>query len=141
MDIGLVRQQLLRTIDRAKRAAAERRTLTDEASRDYLTFLDTIAVPLVRQIANALRAEGYVFNVFTPSRSVRLMSERNAADFIEIVLDTSGERPLVMGHSSTERGHRVIKSERPIGSGAVGTLTEQDVLDFVLTELTPFVER
>jgi len=141
MDIALVRQQLLRTIDRAKRAAAERRARTDEASRDYLTFLETTAVPIVRQVANALKAEGYTFNVFTPSQSVRLMSERNSADFIEIVLDTSGEQPLVMGRSRLERGHRVVESERPIASGAVQTLTEQDVLDFVLAELTPFVER
>jgi hypothetical protein len=141
MDIANVRKEVLRAIERAKRAASERRSRMDEASRDYLTFLDDIAVPLFRQIANALKAEGYTFTVFTPSRSVRLMSDRNAEDFIELVLDESADQPHVLGRSSRGRGHRVVQSERPIGKGAVADLTEEDVLAFVMKELEPFVER
>jgi hypothetical protein len=141
MDIADVRKEVLRAIDRAKRAASERRTRMDEASRDYLRFLDDIAVPLFRQIANALKAEGYTFNVFTPSRSVRLMSDKNAEDYIELVLDESGDHPHVLGRSSRGRGHRVVQSERPIGKGVVADLTDEDVLRFVMEELGPYVER
>ena len=141
MDIATVRQHVLRTIDSAKRAAAERRGRVDEASRDYGSFLENLAVPLFRQIANALKAEGYPFTVFTPSGSVRLMSDRNADDYIEVVLDTTGDRPQVIGRSSRGRGHRVLQSERPIRDAKVGDLTEQDVLGFVMKELEPLVER
>ena len=141
MEIALVRQRVLLTIDRAKRAASERRTRMDEASSDFRSFLDQVAVPLFRQVAAALKAESYTFNVFTPSHSVRLMSEKNASDFIEIVLDTTGDQPLVMGHVSRGRGQRVIESERPIASGNVADLVEEQLLEFVLKELEPFVER
>ena len=61
----------------------------DRASRDFDVFLQRIGVPLLRQVANALKAEGYAFTVFTPSGSVRLMSDRSSSDYIELTLDTS----------------------------------------------------
>ena len=104
-------------------------------------FLDQIAVPLFRQVANVLKVQGYQFEVFTPGGSVRLMSEKSADDFIEITLDTTGEHPCVIGRSRRGRGRRVLESERPIAEGAVRELTEQQVLAFVLKELEPLVER
>jgi len=139
VEIADVRKRLLHMIERAKRQAAERRARTDEASRAFDTFLETIAVPLFRQVANSLRADGYLFNVFTPSGSVRLMSDRGAEDFIEVTLDTSDTVPRVIGHTSRSRGRRVLESERAIGEP--DALTENDVLEFLLKELEPFVER
>jgi hypothetical protein len=139
MEIAAVRQRILGTIDRAKQRDAARRTRTDEAARAYSTFLDTIAVPLFRQIANVLRAEGYPFGVFTPSRSVKLVSDRTAEDSIEILLDTAGDEPCVTGHTTRSRGGRVIESERPVGNPA--TLTEGDLLDFLMKELETLVGR
>jgi hypothetical protein len=141
MEISEVRQLVNAAIERARRSAANRRARVDEAGREYERFLADTAVPLFRQIANVLRARGYVFNVFTPSGSVRLASETAADDYIELVLDTSGEEPHVLGRSSRARGRRVMSSERPIGAGPIGGLSESDVLDFVLRELEPFVER
>ena len=142
MEISEVRKRVLETIDRAKRAAAERRTRADEAAREYGTFLNQIAVPVFRQTASALRPENYSFTVFTPSGGVRLMSDRSADDYIEIVLDTSGPVPRVVGRARRGRGRRVLESETALGNGGpVRDLTEQDVLDFVLNELGPFVER
>src|SRR6266516_4356229 len=138
MEISVVRQRLNDTIERAKRRAAERRARGDEAGRAYDRFLDQIAVPLFRQIANALRADGYLFTVFTPSGSVRLMSDRHAEDYIEVVLDTAGDVPSVVGHTSRGRGRRVEESERSIGDPA--TMSEDDLLAFVLKALEPFVE-
>jgi hypothetical protein len=141
MQISQVKQRVLEAMDRAKRAAAERRTRVDTAAREYEVFLQTLAVPLFHQIANVLRAEGYLFNVFTPAGSVRLMSDRSAEDYIELTLDTTGDVPRVVGHASRGRGRRVIESERPLGDAAIRDLTEDDVLRYVMKELEPFVER
>src|SRR3954452_10748727 len=139
MEISLVRRRLTETIERAKKQAAERRGRGDQASRDFDLFLQKIAVPLFRQVANALKAEGYAFTVFTPSGSVRLMSDRSASDYIELTLDTSNNPPRVMGQTSRERGHRVLDTERAIG--APEALTEEQLLEFLLKELEAFVER
>jgi len=134
-----LRKRLHQTIERARRQAAERRARSDEAGRAFDTFLETTAVPLLRQIANVLRADGYQFSVFTPSGSVRLMSDRTAEDFIELTLDNEGATPQVMGRASHSRGRRVRESERAIGAPA--ELTEDALLSYLLKELEAFVER
>jgi hypothetical protein len=142
MEVSAVRQQILQAIERAKRAAAERRAANDDAAREYAVFLDQLAVPIFRQVANILRAEGYLFNLFTPGGSVRLMSDRSADDFLELVLDTTGEKPLVTGRTSRAWGHRTELSEQPLSPAvAIRDLTEDDVLKFLLKALEPFVEK
>ena len=142
MEISDVKKRVLETIRRARRNAVERQARIDEAGREYEVFLDRVAVPLFRQVANALRAEGYLFNVFTPGGSVRLMSDRSAHDFIELCLDATEDQPRVTGRASRGRGGRVHASEEPIGPpGPVRGLTEDDVLRFVMKHLEPFVER
>jgi hypothetical protein len=135
METSDVRKQINATIDRAKRDAGERRARNDQAGRDYSVFLDSIAVPLFRQVANILKPEGYLFRVFTPSGAVRLASETRAEDYIELSLDTSGDRPTVLGTTNRARGQRVVTSERALNAGSIPELTEQDVLTFVTTEL------
>jgi hypothetical protein len=141
METSVVRNKLRETIERAKRRAAERRSHNDEASRAYDAFLDHMATPLVRQIANALKADGYGFTVFTPSGAVRLASDRHPEDFIEIVLDVNGDVPRVLGHTRRLRGRDIVESERPIASGRPDGITEEDLLEFLLKEVEPFVER
>lgn len=139
METSELRKRLHQTIERARRQAAERRARGDEAGRAFESFLETTAVPLFRQLANVLRSDGYHFNVFTPSGSVRLMSDRTAEDFIELTLDTSGETPQIVGHTSHSRGRRVREAERAIGAPA--DLTEDALLTYLLKELETFVER
>lgn len=139
MEISAIKRSVTETIERAKRRAAERRARADEAGRAYERFLDTTAVPLFRQVANVLRSDSYLFSVFTPSGSVRLMSDRHAEDFIELLLDTAGERPMVVGHVSRGRGRRVGEANRDLGDPA--EIGEEDLLAFLLKELEPFVER
>jgi len=141
VDTSVVRNRLRDTIERAKRRAAERRSYNDETARAYDAFLEQIATPLMRQIAGALKADGYAFTVFTPSGAVRLMSDRRAEDFIEIALDLAGDAPLVLGHTSRLRGRNIVEAERPIASGRPAAITEDDVLEFLLKEIEPFVER
>jgi len=132
-------QTTVQTIERAKRRAAERRIRTDQAARAFDIFLSTIAVPLFNSSRQRAAPRRYPFNVFTPSGSVRLMSDRGAEDYIELSLDPGGDVPQVIGHTSRNRGRRVIESERPLGEP--GVLTEDDVLEFLLKELEAFVDR
>ena len=139
MEISDIKRRVVETIERARRRAGERRTRVDEATREYDAFLNRIAIPVFKQVANVLRAEGHMFTVFTPGGSVRLMSDRATEDYVELGLDTSGDEPAVSGHASRSRGRRVVESEEPLGPPA--SLTEEDVLAFVLKSIEPLVER
>ncbi len=139
MEVNEVRRRVQAVVERAKQRDAARRARADEAARAYSAFLDTIAVPLFRQIANVLRAEGHLFTVFTPSGSVKLAYDRSADDSIELTLDTSGDEPVVVAHTRRSRGRRVLDAERPVGAPAA--ITEASLLDFLMTELEPLVSR
>ena len=140
MEISEIRRRLRSAIDEARRDAAARRARSDAALRDYDTFLSAVAVPVVQQMASALSGEGHHFNVATPAGSVRLTSAGSPEDYIEIALDTSEDPPEVVGRTSRGRGRRMLTSERPVRDRtAVGELNEEDVLAFLLTEITPFV--
>jgi hypothetical protein len=139
MEIAEIRKRVHAAIERARQHDAARRARGDEAARAYSTFLETIAVPLVRQIANVLRAEGLFFTVFTPSGAVKLASDRRAEDSFELSLDTSGIEPVVVARTSRARGRRVIQSEQALGDPA--SLDEQRTLDALLAELEHLIER
>src|SRR5262245_29247606 len=139
MEIADIKRQVVETIDRARREASDRRVRAADAAREYGVFLDQRAVPIFKQIANVLRAEGFAFSVFTPAGSVRLASERTAEDYVELTLDTGGDEPTVTGHLSRIRGRRIIESE--IALGRPDGLREEDILSFALKGLQPLVER
>ena len=142
MEVPEIRRRLRGAIEAARREAQERRARSDAAARDYEVFLTERAVPLFHTLAAALVAEGHRFKVFTPAGSVRLASETAADDYIELVLDASLDPPAVIGRTSRGRGRRVNTAERPVkDSVAIDQLTEQDVLEFVLAALAPFIGR
>jgi hypothetical protein len=141
METSVVRRRVMETIEHARRTAASRRAVADEANREYAVFLEQIAVPMFRQIAGALKASAYPFTVSTPSGSVRLTSDRTGQDFLEVFLDTSGDRPAVLLRTSRVRGSRIIETERPVGNGPVREIDEQLLLDAVARELEPYVEK
>ncbi|MBI3402823.1 MAG: hypothetical protein HY048_15510 [Acidobacteria bacterium] len=139
METSDVRKQVLRAIEQARRRVADRRARNDAAGTAFDAFLKSTAVPLVRQIANVLKAEGIAFTVFTPSSCVRMMSDRSTEDFIEVSLETDGETPQVVCRTSRNRGSRVVQSERAIG--APEEITESALLEFLMSALEPYVER
>ena len=142
MDVPEVRRRLRAAIAAAREEGRERRTRLDAASRDYEAFLAERAVPLFHTFASALVAEGFRFTVFTPAGAVRLAAESGGDEYIELALDTAGERPQVLGRTSRGRGRRLVTSERPVKEGAdVASLTEEDVLTFLTEEIGPFVAR
>ena len=66
---------------------------------------------VARQLANAMKAEGYAFTVFTPGNGLRLAADRGRDDFIELALDATGDRPEVMARVSQQRGSRTLDEE------------------------------
>ena len=142
MELSEVRRRLRAAVERARREAAARRARTDAAAQSFEDILVHRAVPVFHQVASALTAEGHPYKVFTPAGSVRLASERSHEEFIEIALNNSSDPPIVIGRTSRGRGRRMVSAERPIREGAeVAGLTEEDVLDFVLKEIAPSIER
>ncbi|HMD34134.1 MAG TPA: hypothetical protein VKH42_04160 [Vicinamibacterales bacterium] len=142
MEIADVRKRVREAIERARQHADRRRERNDDARRAFEKFLDSAAVPIVRQVASVLRAEGHLFTIFTPAGSVRMMSDRQSTDFVEITLDTSGYTPRVIGHTSRGgRGGNIVEYEQTVGNGDPATLTEEDVVAFLVREVEPFVEK
>ena len=142
IEVSEIRKRLLQRLDQVKRANAERRTRADAAARAYDTFIAETATPVFRMFAMALKAEGYPFSVFTPAGGLRLMSERSSDDFIELFLDTSVDPPMVAARINRGRGRRLITAERPLREDAqVEQVTDEDVTEFLLRELTAFLER
>ena len=93
-------------------------------------------------MANALKVESYPFTVFTPGGGLRLASDRGRDDYIEFDLDTAVDPPQVIGRISYTRGSRTLTDERPVKADeSPETLSEEDVLAFLLSALEPWLER
>jgi hypothetical protein len=126
----------------ARDRAQRRRQLAADADTTYDSFLSNVATPLVKQIANALQAEGYAFTLSTPGRGLRLALDRGRDDFIELALETDADEPTVIGRIRRTRGSRTIEEERPVKRGASpDQVSEQDLLDFFESALLPWLER
>lgn len=142
MEVSDVRRRIRAAIEAARARAAERRSRTDEASRAYDAFLETVAVPAFHTVASALTGEGHRFKIITPGRAVRMSSERSPEDFIELALDTEREAPAVVILTSRGRGRRMVSSERLVREDLpIAELAEEDVVAALLDALLPFIER
>jgi hypothetical protein len=141
MQVGDVRRRVLRAIAESRERAKGRRERKAGAERAYQTFLQEVATPLFHQVAAALKAEQLAFTVFTPGGGLRLTADRRRDDFVELELDTSEEQPHVVGHVRYTRGSRTIDSTIGLGDGTPPEkLTEEDVLEFVLRAIEPWIE-
>ena len=140
MDSGLLRKRIRTEIDAARRTAAERRDRTASATRAYDVFLETVAVPAFRMMANVLRAEGIPFESQTPAGAVRLVSDRSRDDVIELGLDTTTDPPQPIFATVRSRGGRMLRTERPVKDRiAIDKITEDDVVDGLVEELRPWL--
>ena len=139
-DVAVVRKRVRTAIEQARRDQAERRERVAEAQTRYEAFLQTAAIPVFRMIANVLKSEGLHFEVMTPAGGVRLQSERNREDAIEMELDTTADPPQPLVTITRVRGSRVNQKDRSIkGSNPLAQLTEDDVIDMLLEELRPWL--
>jgi hypothetical protein len=142
IEIADIRKRLRAAIEHGRQAAAAKRVKVDQAEKEYDDFRTAIAEPIVQMLANALRAEGFQFAVFTPARGLKLASSRSEDDFIEFALDTSGIVPTVLLRVNRGRGRRIVQYERPLREDVpTSSLTESDVLESLLEEIVPFVTR
>lgn len=142
LEVSQVRKLVQNRLADVKRAAAARRERIMAAERDYAVFLPSVAVPVLTLVSQVLTAEGYPYRVTTPGGGVRMTSERSARTHLDLRLDTSTPDPVVTCELSRERGHRVLVDDRPLGAGrAISTLTEDDVVEFVLGTVAELVER
>jgi hypothetical protein len=142
MEVSDVRRRIRAAIEAARARATERRARTDDASRAYDVFLETVAVPAFHTVASALTGEGHRFKVITPGRAVRMSPERSAEDFIELALDTERDAPAVVILTSRGRGRRMVGTERIVREDLpIAELAEEDVVAALLEELLPFIER
>lgn len=142
MEVSLVRRRLSAAIEAARSREQRRRQRAADAERAWAPFLEHVATPLVRQVAGALKAEGYAFTVFTPAHGLRLASDRGRDDFIEIGLDTSADPPEVVARISRTRGSRILEEERAVKPGTPpGELSEEDLLACLTSALEPWLER
>ena len=152
MDTGELRRRILRALEestndaalrRDDADAALRRTEADAAARAYDDFLATLAVPMLKQAIDVLKAERQNFVLNAPAGSARIVSEGASDTFLEFVLDSAGNRPQVLGRvSRARRRQRVVVDERPLATGkAVADLTEEDVAAFLVTEIPRLLKR
>ena len=142
VEVSQVRNRLRRAIDGARDHVQQRRQRVAEAERAYKTFLDEVATPLVRQVANALKVEGYPFTVFTPGGGLRLASDRGRDDYIEFALDDAGDIAQVVARIRRSRGSRTLDEERPIKPGvSPDAITDEELLEFLLDALEPWLEK
>src|SRR5258706_10642258 len=122
----------MHAIDRAKARSQQYRQHAAEAERAYAAFLEEVATPTTRMMANVLKAEGYPFTVSTPSGGLRLASDRGRDDYVEFALETTGDRSVGVGRIRYTRGARTVEDERPIRAGASPQdLSRSGVLSFL----------
>lgn len=139
-DVAVVRKRVKTAIEQARRDQAERRERVADAQRNYEHFLQTAAIPVFKMIANVMKSEGLNFEVMTPAGGVRLQSERNREDAIEMELDTTADPPQPLVTVTRVRGSRVTQNDRSIkGSNPLVQLTEDDVIEMLLEELRPWL--
>ena len=141
-DVAEVRRRVQRLVAQSREAAADRRARTAVAARDGERVLAHVVAPVFKTVATALKAEGYPFRVSTPAGVVRMALEGSGENFVELVLDTADDPSVLRGRMSRARGRRVTVEEKVVREdSAIGSLTEADVLEFLLGELGPFLER
>lgn len=143
MDVSDLRRRILRALDEARIDAASKRTEIDAAEHAYHQFLETIAIPLLRQAQSILKAEGQLFTVHAPAGGAKLASDASSQTFLEFALDRANRRPIVIGRVSRTRGRqRVVVDERPIAEDkGVADVTEEDLAAFLVSEIPKLVGR
>jgi hypothetical protein len=139
-DLTDLRRRVRQAMQDAKRKAAERRASRDAAAAAWATAVAEIVEPVSTNVAAAMTGEGLPFRLETPRGTVRLVSERSADDYIELVLDDADERdaPEVIGRTVRGRGRQSVTVVEEL-LGPPSELSEDRVILFLMGALAPFV--
>lgn len=139
-DVGRVRNQLRRTIEAARRTAAERRARSDAAVQAYAQFLEAVATPAFSAVVSAAKGENLGFELNTPAGGLVFASSRHRGDAIELELDRESDPPVVRVVTTRGRGARVTRSERVLRPDVtIDKIEEDDVIEALLDELRPWL--
>jgi len=142
LEVSQVNKRVKHAIEQARARAQARRNAAASAEKAFEVFLETVATPVSRQVVNALKVANIAFTLGTPGGGLRLAAERGRDDYVEFVLDASGEVPQAAGRVSISRGSRTIDEVVPVKPGtAIDELTDEDVLEFLVRALEPWLER
>ncbi|MDQ3168882.1 MAG: hypothetical protein M3Q55_01950 [Acidobacteriota bacterium] len=135
-----LRRRVRQAIQDAKRRGAARRAARDEAASAWATAVSAVVEPVATDVAAALTGEGLPFRLETPRGTIRLVSERSADDYIEIVLDDSDERdvPEVIGRSVIGRGRQSVTVIEEL-LGAPSDLAPDRITAFFLNAIAPWI--
>ena len=142
VETGEIRRRLKRVVEEAKRAASARRSQAEASAIDGDRVLRMVLAPMFRKMAAVLKAEGHLFTVSTPKAGVQLAAKGPGENRIELVLDTAADPPALVSRVCRTKGRRVLVDEKALRTGdAIGSMTEEDALEYLLAELPPFVEK
>ena len=142
MKVSYIRQRVRQAIAEAKEAAIERRRSTATIEVTGKALLDNLVAPLCRTVVAALKADGLRFRVETPLGSVRICSEMSSDEFIEFALEMTRVPPALVGRLGRRWGSRLLSDEKVIAEGgAIEKLDEEVLLEFLLREIKPLLER
>jgi hypothetical protein len=143
MEVSDVRRRVREILAEAKHASTERRTRRDAAAHAWSDALERIILPVSRQLVQALKAEGFPLQIFTPADSVRLASDARPQDYIELTLEPDGDEASVVARISHARGRETVSEERVFvrGGSAIGAMTEEQVLEFLVKALAQILVR
>src|SRR3954447_12980248 len=142
MEISLVRKRVRDGIEQAQKAAAARRAANQAATLAWEELRERMVAPMMQQVSQVLKSESHGFRVDTPAGTVRLSSERSADDYIDVTIDTSGPVPVVLARVNRARGRERFSDEHIVASGdGIPALSEEKLLDLLITSLGPFLER
>lgn len=133
-DVALVRKRLRQAVELAKRDAALRRERADTVRQQFETFLEETATPVFRTFANALRGEGFPFEVMTPSNALRLVPDRNRDEGLTLELDAASDPPAVLLSVTKGRGNRMTRTEQAVKDGAAPDQITSDDLETLLVD-------
>ena len=139
-ELADLRRRVRQAMQDAKQKAAARRAARDEASQAWATAVAEVVEPAATNVAAAFTGEGMPFRLDTPRGTIRLVSERSADDYIEIVLDDSDERdaPEVIGRSVRARGRQSVTVVEEL-LGPPSQLTEDRVIAFFMNAIDPWI--
>ncbi len=141
VEISEIQKRVRHMIDQSRRASKERRARIASETRAGEQALHRVVTPVFKAVAAALKAERHPFRVSTPVDAVRMSAESSGDNFIELVFDTTGAQSVLRGRVSRTRGRRLLVEEKVVSEGSqLGTLSDEDVLEYLLGALGPFVE-
>lgn len=142
LDVAEVKRRVRLRIEALRHEAAHHRAQAGAATAAYEPWLERVGIPLFRQFAGVLRAEGLLFRLVTPAGVARIEAERSADDYLELVLDTTRRPPAILVRSSYTRGSQVSTGERVVAEGIdYDHVSPAQVLDALLEDATPFLGR